>query len=229
MSQNEFNSEFCNVKFIEEDNIVLLTWKKFCCYDDYRNPTLFALELLKKHRNSNFVVDATNGFEDEKNDLEWGFSVLLPAMSNTDCKVVIFIMNAVNEIEDEMDMWTKEFTRYFTVKKVESYNDAINFLDLERKESNHIVIVPILIKPDCVNKFIKIISENVQHSRKEKGVMSFEAIQNKEVPTEFLLVEVYMTPEDQLKHRETTHFQAFKSQVGDLLQEPYQAKIYRSL
>jgi len=123
--KNEFNSEFCNVKYILEDNIVFLTWKKFCCCDNYRKPTTFALELLKKYPNSNFVVDARNGFEDEKEDVEWGFSVLLPAMSNTDCKNVVFIMNEVNEIEEEMDMWTKEFMKYFTVKKVNCYEDAV--------------------------------------------------------------------------------------------------------
>ena len=126
--KKEFDSEFCNVKYIEDDNIVLITWKKFCCYDDYRNPTTFALELLKKYSNSNFVVDARNGFEDEKDDVEWGFSVLLPAMSNTDCNIVVFIMNQVNEIEEEIDMWTKEFMKYFTVKKVLTYEDAVKFI-----------------------------------------------------------------------------------------------------
>ena len=125
---NEFDSEFSNVKYMAEENIVLLTWKKFCCYDDYRHPTTFALELLKKYSNSNFVVDARNGFEDEQEDVEWGFSVLLPAMSRTDCKIVIFIMNEVNEIEEEMDMWTKEFMKYFTVKKVTRYSGVIKYI-----------------------------------------------------------------------------------------------------
>ena len=128
IEKNEFDSEFSNVKYVEEDNIVFLTWKKFCCYDDYRKPTTFALELLKKYPNSNFVVDARNGFEDEKADVEWGFSVLLTAMSNTDCKNVVFIMNEVNEIEEKMDMWTKEFMKYFTVKKVKCYEDAVKFI-----------------------------------------------------------------------------------------------------
>jgi hypothetical protein len=125
IKKDEFDSEFGNVKYIAEDNVVFLTWKKFCCYEDYRKPAIFALELLKKHANSNFVVDARNGFEDEKEDVEWGFTVLLPAMSKTDCKNVIFIMNEVNEIEEEMDMWTKEFMRYFIVKKVNSYENAV--------------------------------------------------------------------------------------------------------
>ena len=69
-----------------------------------------------KYANSNFVVDARNGFEDEKGDIEWGFTVLLPAMSNTDCKKVVFIINEVNEIEEELDLWTKEFMKYFIRK-----------------------------------------------------------------------------------------------------------------
>jgi len=128
IDENEFDSEFSNVKYMLDDNIVLLSWEKFCCYDDYRNPTRFALGLLKRYPNSNFVVDARNGFEDEKKDTEWGFSFLLPAMSNTDCKNIVFIMNKINEIEEEMDMWTKEFMKYFTVKKVKYYEDAVKFV-----------------------------------------------------------------------------------------------------
>jgi hypothetical protein len=89
---------------------------------------MFALELLKKYSNSYFVIDARNGFEDEKEDVEWAFSVLLPAMSKTSCKNVVFIMNEVNEIEEEMDMWTKEFRKYFTVKKVSCYEDIAKIL-----------------------------------------------------------------------------------------------------
>ncbi len=126
--ENEFDSEFCNVKYIARYNIALLTWKKFCCYDDYREPTMFALELLKENPNSNFVVDARNGFEDEKEDVEWGFAILLPAMSKTSCKKVVFIMNEINEIKEEMDMWTKEFMKYFIVKKVRCYEDLSDIL-----------------------------------------------------------------------------------------------------
>jgi hypothetical protein len=122
---NEFDSEYCNVKYIKKDHIIFLTWKKFCCFDDYRKPALFALDLLQQYPGSNFIVDARNGFEDAKEDVEWGFNVLLPNMSKTDCKYVIFIMNEVNEIEEEMDMWTKEFMKYFTVKKATSYEEAL--------------------------------------------------------------------------------------------------------
>ena len=128
IEKDEFDSEFCNVKYIYQDNLVFLNWKKFCCYYNYRTPTTFALELLKNHPNSNFVVDVRNGFEDLEDDVNWGFSELLPAMSKTNCKIVIFIMNEINEIKEEMDMWTKEFMKYFTVKKVTNYEDVVKLI-----------------------------------------------------------------------------------------------------
>lgn len=128
MDKNQFDSEYCNVKYMEEDNVVFLTWKKYCHHDNYRNPAIFAVELLKKYPGSNFICDARNGFEDHKDDVEWGFKVYLPSMAESTCKKVFFIMNEVNDIEEEMDMWTKEFSKYFTVKKVLSYEDAVKVL-----------------------------------------------------------------------------------------------------
>lgn len=125
---NDFDSEYSHVEYISEDNIVLLTWKKFCCKNNYRNPTTFAVDLLNRYPGSNFVVDARNGFEDERDDVKWGFSVLLPAMSKTDCKIVVFIVNEVNDLISEMDMWTKEFKKYFIVKQVTNYEAAVKFI-----------------------------------------------------------------------------------------------------
>ena len=41
-------------------------------------------------------------------------------------------MNKVNEIEEEMDMWTREFTKYFVVKKVENYSEAKDGKELKK-------------------------------------------------------------------------------------------------
>ena len=57
VDKNEFDSEFSNVKYMSEDNVVFLTWKKFCWYDDYRTPTTFALKLLEKYSNSNLFMN----------------------------------------------------------------------------------------------------------------------------------------------------------------------------
>ncbi len=120
-----YESKYGKVQYIKDDNITLLTWKQKCSYDDYRNVTLAALDVMRIHNGCSLVIDARNGFEDEKADVEWGFSVLLPAMAETSCKNVVFIMETVNDIEDEMDMWTAEFKKYFIVHRVTSYEQAV--------------------------------------------------------------------------------------------------------
>ena len=132
MINNEFDSEYCNVKYIKEDNVVFLKWKKYCHHDDYRKPATFAVDLLREYSGSNFICDARNGFEDHKDDVEWGFKIYLPSMAETDCRKVAFILDKVNDIEEEMNMWTKEFKKYFTVKSVLSYNEAVNFIKLNK-------------------------------------------------------------------------------------------------
>jgi hypothetical protein len=122
---SELNTEYANVKYIMEDNVVLIQWKKEAHLDDYRTPASFALEQLRTHKNSHFVIDARNGFEDDKRDVEWGFHFLLPEMAKAGCKHVGLIMNEVNSIEEEMDMWTKELRKYFSVHRNVSYEDVI--------------------------------------------------------------------------------------------------------
>ena len=54
-------------------------------------------------------------------------------------------------------------------------------------------------------------------------------IQQIEDPTRFTLIEIYRTPDDQLKHRETRHYQIWKDTVGDMMTEPRQGVKYMSL
>ena len=85
----------------------------------------------------------------------------------------------------------------------------------------HIAVIPMLVKKEKVDEFILVFNWNAEQSRKEEGVLSFEALQNKKNPSDFLVIEVYKTPEDQLMHRNTPHFEAFKRDVSKLLIEPY--------
>ena len=59
-----FESEFAKSEYIEKDNAVLHVWKKEAHFDDYRDPVKASLEILREHKNSIFIVDARNGFED---------------------------------------------------------------------------------------------------------------------------------------------------------------------
>ncbi len=207
-SKLEFDSEFSNVKYIEKDNIVFLTWKKFCSFDDYRMPAYFALDLLRQYSNSNFVVDARNGFEDAKEDVEWGFSELLPRMSKTDCKYIAFIMNEVNEIEEEMDLWTKEFGEYFTVIRAVSYEAA-------KKKMNECLLVNVTykIKKGKREEFFNKVNEMgiVKDSRQEPGNRKYEYFFPVESEDTLFLMEMWVNDIDQAMHGKTEHYKKLQS------------------
>lgn len=135
----EFDSLYANVKYVEKDNLVLLTWKRFCSHEDYRQPTSYALELLQSHQGACFVVDARNGFEDDKEDVEWGFTYLLPAIGKSGCKKAGFIMNEVCDIQDEMNMWFVEFQKYVTLYQDTDYEALVlkmkNTKQIKQKKS----------------------------------------------------------------------------------------------
>ncbi len=199
----EFNSEFCNVRYIEEDNVIFLQWKKFCCFEDYRKPATFALELLRKFPNSNLIVDARNGFEDTSEDTEWGFSVLLPEMAKTDCSYVVFIMNEANDIEEEMDMWTKEFGKYFGVSRTSSYEDAVKALHTEL-----LMHVIYKVKEGKRDEFIRRVKESgiMTASRQEPGNLCYQYFYPTDDNNSVLLIESWTNIKAQQSHCRTEHF-----------------------
>lgn len=201
---NEFNSDFCNVKYIPEEKMVFLAWKKFCCFEDYRTPATFALDLLRRNPESNLVVDARNGFEDEKEDAEWGFSFLLPEMAKTDCKCVVFIMNEVNEIEQEMDMWTKEFGKYFAVIRVKSYEDAVKSM-----KQLLLVNVTYTIRDGKREEFFQKVNDMgiVEGSKQEPGNYKYEYYFPKDSEDQLFLMEMWVSPAAQQFHVNTEHYQ----------------------
>ena len=123
-----FETEYAKIEYNKNQNIVLHTWKKACSYDDYRIPVMESLKLLAEHEGSNFVVDARNGFEDEKDDVEWGFNFFLPEMKKTSCKKWFFIVNKVSDIEGELDLWSKEIMKYFEVIRIRSLDEVLRYL-----------------------------------------------------------------------------------------------------
>ena len=101
-----FESEYAKSEYIEKDNVVFHVWKKEAHYDDYRNPVMASLEMLRQHEGSIFIVDARNGFEDVKEDVEWGFTYFLPELKRAGCAIWGFILPEESDIEGEIDLWT---------------------------------------------------------------------------------------------------------------------------
>ena len=73
-----YKSDFCEVSYSEELNSVLVTWKKFCRGDDYRDPLRCALSVMKDCIGCNYCADTRNGFENEEADTQWVFDYFLP-------------------------------------------------------------------------------------------------------------------------------------------------------
>lgn len=120
-----YNNEYAKVEYNKEDNVVFHTWKKEAHYDDYREAVMASLELLRANKDSIFIVDARNGFEDNKEDVEWGFKYFLPELKETGCKVWGFILPKTSGIEGEIDLWTKEIEKNFRVIRAESYDEIL--------------------------------------------------------------------------------------------------------
>lgn len=83
-----------------------------------------------------------------------------------------------------------------------------------------IVHVHVHVKADQVEAFRAASVENAKRSVKEPGVARFDVIQQQDDPTRFVLVEVYRTPNDPAKHKETTHYKKWRDTVEPMMAEP---------
>lgn len=83
-----------------------------------------------------------------------------------------------------------------------------------------IVHVHVHVKPEVVDEFRIATLENASNSVLEPGIARFDVIQSTDDPTRFVLVEVYHTPEDASRHKETAHYARWRDTVADMMVEP---------
>jgi (4S)-4-hydroxy-5-phosphonooxypentane-2,3-dione isomerase len=93
----------------------------------------------------------------------------------------------------------------------------------------HIVLVHVHVKMEFIDAFIAASLDNARNSVQEPGVARFDVIQQKEDPTRFTLIEVYRTPEDPARHKETAHYNAWRAAVTDMMAKPRQGEAYANL
>jgi (4S)-4-hydroxy-5-phosphonooxypentane-2,3-dione isomerase len=82
-----------------------------------------------------------------------------------------------------------------------------------------IVHVFVHVKPDRIEDFKRATLENARNSVLEPGIARFDVVQHLEDPARFILVEVYRTPEDPARHKETAHYQTWRDTVEDMMAE----------
>jgi autoinducer 2-degrading protein len=83
-----------------------------------------------------------------------------------------------------------------------------------------IVHVFVHVKPDQIDAFKAATLENARNSVQEPGVARFDVLQQTDDPARFVLVEVYRTPDDPARHKETQHYQVWRDTVADMMAEP---------
>ena len=83
-----------------------------------------------------------------------------------------------------------------------------------------IVHVFVHVKPDRIEDFKQATLENARNSVLEPGIARFDVAQQIDDPTRFILVEVYRTPEDPARHKETEHYRKWRDTVQDMMAEP---------
>lgn len=92
-----------------------------------------------------------------------------------------------------------------------------------------IVHVFVHVKNDCIDAFKKASLDNARNSILERGIIRFDVMQQADDPSRFLLVEIYRTPDDPAKHKETSHYQIWRDTVADMMAEPRSSIKYVSL
>ena len=92
-----------------------------------------------------------------------------------------------------------------------------------------IIHVHIHVKPDRIEDFKRATLENARNSLKEPGVARFDFLRQKDDPNRFVLIEVYRTPEDPARHKETAHYQKWRDAVADWMAEPRKGVSYEAL
>ena len=92
-----------------------------------------------------------------------------------------------------------------------------------------IVHVDVHVKAESVDAFKEATLENARNSVNEPGIARFDVAQNRDDPTNFVLVEVYRTADDPAKHKETAHYHKWREAVADMMAEPRKGAKYDSL
>ncbi len=92
-----------------------------------------------------------------------------------------------------------------------------------------IVHVHVQVKPDNIGAFQAASLENASQSRLEPGIACFDVLQDQSDPARFLLIEIYRTPEDPARHKETAHYKTWRDTVADMMAEPRTAVKYVKL
>ena len=84
----------------------------------------------------------------------------------------------------------------------------------------YIVHVFVHVKKNFIEEFKILTTENAKDSILEPGIVRFDVIQQHDDHAKFVLVEVYKSYEDTVKHKQTDHYMRWRDAVSNMMAEP---------
>ena len=86
-----------------------------------------------------------------------------------------------------------------------------------------VLVVNIRIKPENVDRFMKMLADNASAARKEPGCKQFEVLVDPNDRTKIMLYEVYNDEAAFETHQQTPHFKKYVAEAVPLLAERVRA------
>lgn len=93
----------------------------------------------------------------------------------------------------------------------------------------YVTIVHVHVIPDRINDFIEATHANHLSSIQEDGNRRFDILQHAEDPSRFVLYEAYNDAENAAEHKNTPHYQEWRTTVTDWMASPRQGIVYTGL
>jgi quinol monooxygenase YgiN len=92
-----------------------------------------------------------------------------------------------------------------------------------------VVHVTVRVKPEAVDAFREATLVNAIASSTEPGIARFDVLQDLDVPTTFVLVEIYRSADAPAAHKATEHYKRWRDTVADMMAEPRTSLKYASV
>ena len=119
-----YTSEFCEVAYKPDYNVVFVKWKKFCCNEHYRAPLEYALNIIKEHENCDYVADTRSGFENIPEDTQWVADYFMPKAVEYGCKCIYFIIDENNSLKEELEGQASDSSDIIAFKYIYSLEEV---------------------------------------------------------------------------------------------------------
>ena len=92
-----------------------------------------------------------------------------------------------------------------------------------------VVHVTVRVKAELVDAFREATLVNARASLLEPGIARFDVLQDRDVPTTFVLVEIYRSADAPAAHKETEHYKRWRDTVANMMAEPRTSLKYASV